>query len=256
MVQQEGREPQPKVAGLVNAGSDMLQALFRRNLPSRRDETMRRHYHVAVGQHVAPTEYWLSRHRDPDAKQELFRQSFPVVVIRDPFRWMQQMCKNPLKVQWNLGEAGRCPNLIPTEQEQTREVNQNINSTFSVTVPVYGKYIDRYDSLAAMWSKWNRVYTNATFPRLMVRYEDLLFHGEKVLQIVCDCVGMPLLHENYVYPFGQGIEELVSLLAAEGMKDENRHSSLTVDELRYLEEALDPKLMQIFGYAQSPTLPN
>lgn len=125
-----------------------------------------------------------------------------------------------------------------------------------MTVPVYGKYIDRYDSLAAMWSKWNRVYADATFPRLMVRYEDLLFHGEKVVSIILDCVGMPMLRENYVYPFNQGLEELVSLLAAEGMNDESRQSGLTVDELHYLEEALDPKLMQTFGYGQSSTLSN
>ena len=47
----------------------------------------------------------------------------------------------------------------------------------------------RHESLAAYWSAWNREYVEATYPRLVLRYEDLLFQPHKVAAEVCACAG-------------------------------------------------------------------
>ena len=50
-----------------------------------------------------------------------------------------------------------------------------------------------YDNLVDMWNKFHSDYFNADFPRLMVRYEDLLLHTDEVLPQICECVGGTLL---------------------------------------------------------------
>lgn len=39
------------------------------------------------------------------------------------------------------------------------------------------------------WKEWNDEYLEATFPRLMVRLEDLVFFPKQVLTEICECVG-------------------------------------------------------------------
>ena len=48
-----------------------------------------------------------------------------------------------------------------------------------------------YDSLAHLWSEWNRAYADlaADVPRLVVRYEDLLFDTERTMATICACAG-------------------------------------------------------------------
>jgi len=46
-----------------------------------------------------------------------------------------------------------------------------------------------YDSLVHWWAAWNGAYLNASFPRLIVRFEDLLFDTERTVKTVCDCAG-------------------------------------------------------------------
>jgi len=67
-VQQEGRKPQPKVAGLFNSGTGLLLSSFQRNLQFREhpEEQL-----VPIGQYVAPAEHWLSRNNSKsDATQD------------------------------------------------------------------------------------------------------------------------------------------------------------------------------------------
>jgi hypothetical protein len=52
-------------------------------------------------------------------------------------------------------------------------------------VPVNVKYEDTSDShlsLAHFWSEWYRLYMDADYPRIIVRFEDLLFYGEEVTE--------------------------------------------------------------------------
>ena len=46
-----------------------------------------------------------------------------------------------------------------------------------------------YSSLLHFWSDWNNAYANWPEPRLMVRYEDLLWRPVETVGAVCSCVG-------------------------------------------------------------------
>ena len=46
-----------------------------------------------------------------------------------------------------------------------------------------------YTSIVDMWREWNQAYVDVDFPRLMVRYEDLLFNSQETTKEVCECAG-------------------------------------------------------------------
>ena len=46
-----------------------------------------------------------------------------------------------------------------------------------------------YTSLVHLWSEWHREYSATRLPRLMVKYEDLLFDGPNTVGALCDCFG-------------------------------------------------------------------
>ena len=47
----------------------------------------------------------------------------------------------------------------------------------------------RRRSLARLWGAWHAEYLDAETPRLLVRYEDLLFRPQETVAEVCGCVG-------------------------------------------------------------------
>jgi hypothetical protein len=67
----------------------------------------------------------------------------------------------------------------------------NFTNTTSV-IPLRVRYHSGtlfHESLVHMWKDWYDDYFFATFPRLIVRLEDLTYHPRAVLQQVCDCAG-------------------------------------------------------------------
>jgi hypothetical protein len=54
----------------------------------------------------------------------------------------------------------------------------------------YGDYEDVFDSLAHLWNGWYYQYwKEATYPFLIVRFEDLIFHARNVTTQICHCAG-------------------------------------------------------------------
>jgi len=49
----------------------------------------------------------------------------PIVLIRDPFHWMQSMCKEGYGVRWDHDSKYHCPNLIPNEYDKRRYNQDN-----------------------------------------------------------------------------------------------------------------------------------
>lgn len=241
------QEPLPRVAGLFNTGTNALQQSFSLNLKYMEDPT---YYQIFTGKHVAPSEKLLSLRAEPDAKEQ-FQRLFPVAMIRDPFRWMQSMCKKSYRATWERGSHGRCPNLHPIKAERKMKHYQRMKR-FNVTVDIWGHQHAYYDSLASMWSEWNRVYWNASFPRLMIRFEDMLFHAEDVFQQISECLHMPLLKNEYQYLLQsskalKSSADFVTAMAKYGRED-GRYDGLAKEEYDYLQEALDPELMKSFHY--------
>jgi len=163
---------------------------------------------------------WASLRDDTD-RFKFFAGSvedvFPVVIIRDPYVWMRSMCESPYNLQWNRtttaavtnviannvtatgddrrGGEGRCPNLV-IDDKYDRSGDGSSSSASAVEesdgVPVHIHWPNAADrswrSMSHMWSEWYREYLDADFPRLLVRFEDLLFNPSEVMRQIQQCV--------------------------------------------------------------------
>ena len=108
----------------------------------------------------------------------------PVVTIRNVWTWMQSMCHNPYTARWP--HANQCPNLRlpPTRDNSLDDTEWN-----NVTV-TYGAGKESYQSLLHLWNDWYAAYLQtSSFPRLVIRIEDLVFHTQATIDQVCQCVG-------------------------------------------------------------------
>jgi hypothetical protein len=150
-------------------------------------------------------------------------------------------CKASYHANWTRGIDERCPDLIPTIEERRIANFQNFTA--------------HYDSIAGMWSDWNGLYLNAKFPRLVIRFEDTIFHLETVMKKVSECVGIPmdgpLKYHLDSSKHLRSSADFVSAMSRYG-KAEGRYDGFSVQERKYLQTALDPQLMQIFRYPQIP----
>ena len=153
----------------------------------------------------------------------------PIVLIRDPFYWMQSMCTESYGIRWdrrtntkktNTKQQYYCPKLVRHEQQQ-QENNSSLSSAALPAavdtgnmVPVWmGRSRDvgpSWPSLIHYWNDWyesylfrnnsknnknrNNTTTTATaWPRLIIRFEDTLFYPTQVVEQVCTCGGGTVL---------------------------------------------------------------
>eukprot|EP00526_Cylindrotheca_closterium_P008652 CAMPEP_0113607142 /NCGR_PEP_ID=MMETSP0017_2-20120614/3226_1 /TAXON_ID=2856 /ORGANISM="Cylindrotheca closterium" /LENGTH=517 /DNA_ID=CAMNT_0000515725 /DNA_START=14 /DNA_END=1565 /DNA_ORIENTATION=- /assembly_acc=CAM_ASM_000147 len=133
----------------------------------------------------------------------------PVVLVRDPYYWMQSMCKQGYGVRWDHNAKKHCPNLVPNDYDKKRFVKRYASNASSVPVWMGKSYNSgpHWDSLVHYWNDWYGSYyyyngknakaTTTTaenrkeddFPRLIIRFEDTLFHAKTVMKMVCACGG-------------------------------------------------------------------
>jgi hypothetical protein len=107
----------------------------------------------------------------------------PVVTVRNPWRWMQSMCKNPYSAKWQ--HYSICPNLKDSKNEWN-----------GVSVK-YGAGSENYTSLVHLWLDWYRQYiVDADFPVIVVRMEDLIFFTKDTVSQICSCAGGQLYDAN------------------------------------------------------------
>jgi hypothetical protein len=153
-----------------------------------------------------------------------------------------------------------CPNLRPTEediQQFPRQKNQSL-------VPVHVSYSKdlrmNHKSLAHFWNDWYQLYFNNTFPRIIVRFEDLLFHGQEVTERLCACGG-GVTREDRPGGFkhvsesaklgtaahGKHKTDLVGALIKYG-NDDHRIDLMTSEDLQAAEKIFDAYMMDAFGY--------
>jgi hypothetical protein len=64
------------------------------------------------------------------------------------------------------------------------------SQTFRVRV-IFDKNndIEEFESLTHLWSTWYGLYFNATYPHLIIRFEDMLLKTPEVLAKIAECVG-------------------------------------------------------------------
>jgi hypothetical protein len=167
------------------------------------------------------------------------------------------MCRHSYGADW-IHDPTHCPNLVPNKSDEQLFVDtQNtIPKTMNVTVH-YAEFTRYHASLVEFWNDWNRAYAKATFPRLMVRFEDIIFHPKQITQTICECAGGQL-HTNQPFIYvvdsakkgaahGTDKTSYVDALVKYGT-ERGRYTGFTRDDLQYALKHLDPDLMRLFGY--------
>jgi len=179
--------------GMFNSGTNLVTRLLKENcqIPERVEkygwkDTFEKYgmgpfdahgmrWQVPWGKHTAAK--YRNVHSAKDAVPIVKDELLPVVTIRHPYDWMKSMCHNSYTAKWSMNRI--CPHLMTTTD------NIPINLTVS-----YGGQTDEFDSLAHLWNGWYEQYwKEASYPFLMVRFEDLIFHTKNVTTQICACAG-------------------------------------------------------------------
>jgi hypothetical protein len=158
-------------------------------------------------------------------------------------------CKESYDVEWSKSRDS-CPNLLNNETK--KPVRANVPS------PEQGRWCNvsyNYNSIAEMWSAWNGQYVDATFPRLIIRFEDMIFHTEKVVQSISQCSGWSQrdVFKYAVEPskiHGWSTDFLGALMKTGTAK--GRYANLTLPDFEYSRRAFNQTLMDLFQYVYGP----
>jgi hypothetical protein len=156
------------------------------------------------------------------------------------------MCKHPYAAKWSHDD--RCPNLV------------HVNASGKSSVPVelyYPVGHTVWPSLVDFWSDWYNQYMKADYPRLIIRFEDLIFHQKQLVATVCECAGAVPKEDSFSYVVSEGkwgaahqkSSNLISAMIKYG-STKSRLASLTREDLEYAAEHADPNLVRIFQYQQ------
>ena len=242
----KGRRPLIRWAGLQNSGTNALKRTLTKNLPGVSVKRLNSQY---MDKHV-PLKYWYNNTRFNDENQRYY---LSVIIVRDPYRWANSMCKTPYNAKWER-EEGHCPNLLH---------NGGVLGGGSTPITVsnapgalFAHFATNHTSMMHLWSDWNKEYYDATFPHLIVRLEDLLFHPEQTLEYVANCTGTTR-SEPHRYDLeaakthGNPADYILGL--TKYGSGQGRYGGLTRQEFIWAgKEALDPTLMKVFGYSNGP----
>jgi hypothetical protein len=270
-------KPKVRVTGLYNSGTTAFSLSLEENLehlPLAPGGGTKYHT-VPWGKHVPAKYRWVNSYIKEDAN--ITPYVLPVILVRDPYRWMASMvsssvlqfvpfclsscpqaslhclqCIKPYDANWTR-PLPHCPNLVPIDDDRGHEI-----PSYQVTVTTKQTYYnpnltDVYDSLGDMWSVWNLGYLNADFPRIFVRFEDVLLHGEKIMAQVSECAGLPMT-KPFVYQLNRAKHHGENFVTAiiKYMREDGRYDGMTRADLDYASNALSSDLMSSFHYRYAP----
>jgi hypothetical protein len=153
------------VAGLFNTGTNLLDTHLQHNVHL----TLASVWQVPWGKHrMADTKH---SHTAKGMEKIAKDQVLPVVIIRDPFAWLQSMCAHPYAAHWRYGPH-HCPNLVPNAVDAQHFPHlSNHQSAFGVTVKFDKESHATFDSLAHLWSEWYAQYLQVDYPILMSTFD-------------------------------------------------------------------------------------
>ena len=164
------------------------------------------------------------------------------------------MCRHGYAANWRHFE-GHCPNLIPITPDEQEKLNNE--TTVKVNIHYRDTNITHHDSLADLWNTWYGDWIDVDFPRLILRFEDLLFHAEYVLKQVCECAGGQVYNiSDFKYSVGsaktgvahKGSNGLVKSMAKYSNRTK-RLKTFTEKDLSYAIKTLRNDIMDSFAYA-------
>lgn len=107
----------------------------------------------------------------------------PVVVVKDPLTWFRSMCRVSYAAHFR-----KHPTCCPSPLDPA-DLAALVGHNTTVKVGYKAGNASSYDGLLRMWNDWYGEYASTPLPRLLVRYEDLLFDPRATVRAVCTCVG-------------------------------------------------------------------
>ena len=257
-------------AGLFDTGTNMLARLLRRNCifppkPNTPERSM--HFQVPWGKHNPHTAFRFHHVCEEDRNMGVKlpqERVLPVVMIKDPYTWMSSICRHKYYTNWPHTKQ-HCPNLMPDKTDvmlfsEHRGVKPN--EQIPVRVHFSDEIRGKYQSMTDMWNDWNNEYLTTgskggeqDFPRIMVRYEDLLYYPVEVVTKLCEClegktrkdfvlISEPAKGNQGVHEGSHGYQAAFIRYSDELQRLDNYHTQ----DLDYAKESLDENLMKLFGY--------
>lgn len=265
---------QMAASGIFNSGTNLLAALIRSNCNGNQGNS----WQVSWGKHHPfgnRTNHFAGNSKTPH------HENLPVVSIRDPYTWLQSMCRQPYGAQYDFAKE-TCPNLIPYPSD----IKAHPRFAKMKHIPVHVKYDTRlglsrkYESMGHLWNEWYGDYiefessTNAgeseqaenttaimkppTVPFVVVRMEDLVFHAKTVVPQLCSCVGESVKREGqiqYVSKLQNHNRGIDNSKGAGLLRSVVNYGNITkrrdgypAFQLEAAREILDPRLMALMGY--------
>ena len=255
MVKPENRMIGP--AGMFNTGTNLLYQLLTENCDIAEAHKKRREprrngmrWQVPWGKHNPPSTHRfknIAKAWGKGVKQDDF---MPVVLIKDPYTWMSSQCRHKYATFWGH-DADHCPNLIRWKVT-TEAIPSEVRVKFALVMKLY-------ESLLDVWNKWYEEWDRQTFPHLTTRFEDLLFHGEEVTKMACECVGGVFTDEfEYVEDSAKmdrgvhkGANGLVKAMLQYG-DPSKRLTGFTDRDMVYASKTVNTELMRKYNYPPPP----
>jgi hypothetical protein len=208
----------------------------------------------------------------------------PVAVVKDPYNWMDSMCRHPYDASWRRGKGARCFSFTNEFRRKTGlrgvgvDHNDHIPGRTKRKNRVKGKTMNMlymgyhllnpdfkrgvwYDNVLGLWNSFYGDYMNLSMPHLITRYEDLLFHTETVITKVCHCAGGEVINNEHGIHLNEEPAKdpklhgrtsgLVEALLRYG-DPVHRTKQITENSLHYIKDHLDQKAMKAFAYSYPP----
>lgn len=114
--------------------------------------------------------------------------------------------------------------------------------------------------MAHLWSSWYREYYESNMPRIFIRYEDLLFHTETVVDSIRQCVGAEWKSDTFqwqaapakTHPYFAKFKAPSSLVSAiiKYGSEEGRWGTMNQDDREFARHNIDDYLVRKFHYQQ------
>ncbi|CAM9240905.1 unnamed protein product [Chrysoparadoxa australica] len=232
-------------AGLYNTGTNLLYELLLRNCHGVGEENRPRpQWQVPWGKHKPVS--WRGNYISlPRYKLQDQTAGLPVVLIKDPLTWLMSMCRNRYEVSFwadngKLGEL-HCPHLA----------NKGAEGALKVRVTYEKDLVTHHESLIHLWNKWYEDWLDVEFPRLLVRFEDLLFAQEQTVRQICSCAG-GVMRDEY-----QGMEDTSKPHGGGGGRSaalerygsvEKRVEGFTDQEMDFIRQHASQRVLDLFHY--------
>jgi hypothetical protein len=197
------------------------------------------------GKHTPPgDENFRQSHKTDKDKSVDANNILAAATIRDPLVWLGSMCRHAYAANWDHGDDDRCPDFsMPDLRTKVK----------------YAAFEKEHESILHLWNAYYQEYQEADFPRLLVRYEDLIFHPEEVTKAVCECAGGSMRDDGsfkYIVDsakkgdgaHGKTRTGFADALVKYGSEKRRYQIYHHASDLEYIRDNLDANLMQVMNY--------